>query len=392
MKPNFQNIFKAMRRDVSLSDYTSIELGGPARYFYTCEDPAELPLLLAWARGNALPVAWLGGGSNLLVPDEGYPGLVIKIGWTGIRFQEETLETSAPDEVGPSVFVSAMAGENWDDFVLSCVARGLTGVECLSGIPGLVGATPIQNVGAYGQEVAETIVGLRALEPASGDILEFAPEDCGFGYRRSRFKYEDRSRYVILEVDFRLQKNAPPAIRYGELARRLARDEVLEKNQPGPRQLMAVRQAVLELRAGKSMVLAKDDFNTRSCGSYFTNPVVSADDFASLLAKCLARGLAEPPHYEDPQGIKLPAAWLVEQAGFPKGYRPPVSKDENENGREADAGISTNHSLAIINLAAARGEAGSTAAVRELEDNIRARVLEVFGVELEREPVVLTLD
>jgi UDP-N-acetylmuramate dehydrogenase len=253
------------------------------------------------------------------------------------------------------------AGEEWDTIVERAVARGLAGIECLSGIPGRVGATPIQNVGAYGQEVAETIARVRAYDLESGRFVEFAAAECGFGYRDSRFKREDRGRYVVTSVTFRLAPGGEPAVRYPELERALGE---------GRRSLAEVREAVIAIRRRKSMVLDPEDPDARSAGSFFVNPVVPDE-----VADRIAASHADPmPRYAAPGGAKLSAAWLIERAGLSRGYR---------NG---NAGISSKHTLAIVN----RG--GATAAeVVALAREVRDRVRDRFGVTLTPEPVFVGL-
>ena len=288
----------------------------------------------------------LAGGSNVVISDAGFPGRVVLLCTRGIR-------VIGRDE--GHVVVRVAAGESWDDFVAGAVARGWSGVECLSGIPGSAGATPIQNVGAYGQEVAQTIVAVHAYDRRAGEIRVLAPAECGFGYRTSAFKHNDR--WLVLEVDFRLAVRSDSApVRYAELARQLG----VEAGDRVPLDL--ARDTVLKLRAGKGMVLDPDDRDTWSVGSFFTNPVLAE--------------LPDPrmPHWPGPDGIvKIPAAWLIERAGFGKGFTV-----------GGDVAISSKHTLALTN----RGS-GTTAALLELARVIRDGVHDRFGIELHPEPVLV---
>jgi UDP-N-acetylmuramate dehydrogenase len=297
------------------------------------------------------PLLLLAGGSNVVIADEGFDGLVLRIATRGI-------ERAADDG---SVRLSVAAGESWDELVAGAVADGLVGVECLAGIPGSVGATPIQNVGAYGQEVSETITSVRVLDRRSGEVLELAPEECGFGYRTSAFKRAPGER-VVLSVEFVLPRATESApVRYGELARALG----VELGESAP--AAAVREAVLALRRGKGMVLDPADPDSVSAGSFFTNPILGADAFEALARRAGER----PPAFGEPDGrVKTSAAWLVERAGFHRGYG---------DGR---AGISSKHTLALVN----RGGA-TTAELVALAREIAAGVQRHFGVELVPEPV-----
>ena len=352
---------------VDLSPLTTMRLGGPARYLARCRTADEIRTALDWAAGQRLPVQVLGGGSNTIFDDGGYLGLVLKLELSGVRFEGG----------GGQVEVSALAGEGWDDLVRRCIARGLSGIECLSGIPGLVGAAPMQNVGAYGQEVAGTIAAVRAVERATLKEVEFANRQCGFRYRNSRFKSEDRDRYVITEVVFRLEEGVRPELRYRELSESVARGGGLDGLEPGEPASSAVRAAVLELRRSKSMVLDPGDPNTRSVGSFFLNPVLSEAELSALRRRCAEAPDEEQtriPVFPDPGGHKVPAAWRVERAGFRKGQR------------LGGAAVSENHALALVN----RG--GGSADVLKLAAAIKQQVEERFGVRLEREPVVVSAE
>jgi UDP-N-acetylmuramate dehydrogenase len=360
-------------RQVRLAEHTTLRLGGPAAHFVEAQTEPELVQAVSDADLAGEPLLVLGGGSNLVVADEGFPGTVVRVGVTG------THVTAA--EAG-AVRVTAAAGEDWDGLVQRCVKDGLSGIECLSGIPGLAGATPIQNVGAYGQEVAQTVVAVRAYDRSLREVVTLGAADCEFGYRTSMFKRTAAAgggpglpaatgRFVVLGVTLRLvagQLSAP--VRYAELCR------VLGVADGGRVPLEFARAAVLELRRGKGMVLDEDDPDTRSAGSFFTNPVLSAAEFAGLRA----RVAGEVPHWPAGDGlVKVPAAWLIEQAGFGKGF----------GGRAATAGragarVSTKHTLALTNP----GE-GTTASLIELAGEIRDGVLAAFGVRLVNEPVLV---
>ena len=329
----------------ALAPRTTLQLGGPARYFAACRTPVEIRNALQWARAERLPVQILGGGSNIIFPDQGYAGLVLKIGLQGIEFSADT--------------ASVGAGEDWDRFVAKCIDRDLAGVECLSGIPGLVGATPIQNVGAYGQEMRDILVEVRTLDRQSLEEVSFANAECDFAYRQSRFKRSDRDRYIILAVTCRLEPGGPAQISYPELQRRVGADA----------SLAAVRDAVLALRRHKSMVIDPQDPNSRSVGSFFLNPVIGTDAFAAI-----SRDHPDAPRFPAPDGVKVPAAWLVERTGFRKGY----TRDR--------VGISDRHALALVN----RG--GTTRDLLALADEIQAAVEQTFGIRLEREPVLVGRD
>jgi UDP-N-acetylmuramate dehydrogenase len=337
-------------------------VGGTARYFVDCTSEEAIRQALVYARDHDLHTHILGGGSNTLVADEGFDGLVIKISLPGISF----------DRTGSRVLALAGAGEDWDRFVQQTVNRGLGGIECLSGIPGLVGATPVQNVGAYGQEVRTTISGVRAIDRSTLETLTLQPDDCRFGYRTSRFKTEDAGRYVITRITFALMQDALPIVRYPELSEELTKSNDISSLPAGRESLTAVREAVLRIRRRKSMVIDPADPNTKSVGSFFVNPVLSPKEFDALNDRARALGTRLPvAHFPAGSEIKVSAAWLVEQAGFSKGYR------------RGKAGISEHHSLALVN------HGGTTREILDLASAIEASVLEKFGVRLQREPVFL---
>lgn len=367
-----------VREQVALSDYTTLRLGGPAARFIDAETDQEIIAALQAADSRGEPVLVLGGGSNLVVADEGFPGTVIRILTRGI--------SQEPAADGGRVLTVA-AGEDWDALVRRCVSGGLSGLECLSGIPGLVGATPIQNVGAYGQDVAEIIVTVRAYDRARGLEVIMPNASCGFGYRTSMFKRATESatgRFVVLGVTFMLAADALSApLRYGELARSLGME------QGGRMPLAAVREAVLALRRGKGMVLDPADPDTASAGSFFTNPVLDSAQFAALQDKVAAVcGPGTPiPRYPAEAGqVKVSAAWLIEHAGFRKGY-PNLGGGRDDAAGAGTRGprISTKHTLALVNPGGS-----STKALLELAAEIADGVRDTFGVELVTEPMLVT--
>jgi len=357
---------------VPLAGYTTLRLGGPARHFAEAADDTELVGQVWAADERGEPLLVLGGGSNLVVADEGFPGTVVHVATRGIRHE--------PD--GDRVLLTVAAGEDWDTVVAGTVADGLAGLECLSGIPGLAGATPIQNVGAYGQEVAQTLVAVRGYDREQGQVVDLTAADCGFGYRTSAFKRSLRTwagpggpgvtgRFVVLGVTFRLERSARSApVRYGELARTLGVPE------GGRAPLGDVRSAVLALRRGKGMVLDATDPDTRSAGSFFTNPVLDLAAFAELeraVATTVGPGTRIPTFPAAPGQVKVPAAWLIERAGFTKGY---PGKDGPR--------ISTKHTLALTNPGTA-----TTATLLALAREITITVRNSFGVDLVPEPVLV---
>lgn len=339
----------SLQENIRLAPFTTLQVGGAARYFAEADSEAAVHTAFAFAARERLPVFVLGGGSNVLVADEGFPGLVIRVALKGISFAAE----SEP------ALVTAGAGEDWDGLVAQCVARDLAGIECLSGIPGSVGGTPVQNVGAYGQEVSETIRNVRALDRRTEEIVELSNAACGFRYRASIFNTTERDRYVVLAVTYALRRHGAPTLRYADL-------QTFFAGHSAPPSLQEVRAAVLAIRARKGMVIDAHDPDTRSAGSFFKNPVLTKEAFARL-----ADAVDEmPPSFPAGEQVKVPAAWLIERAGFAKGYA---------KGR---AGISSKHTLALVN----RG--GATAReICDLAQEIQARVQERFGVALVPEPV-----
>ncbi|MGH7312980.1 MAG: UDP-N-acetylmuramate dehydrogenase, partial [Candidatus Rokuibacteriota bacterium] len=286
-----------------LAPYCTLGVGGPARYFVEARDETMVQAALAWARRRGLAVRVIGGGSNLLVADEGVEALVIRIASRGVVARRRGLH----------VVVTAAAGEPWDALVGRAVERGWAGLECLSGIPGSVGATPIQNVGAYGQEVSETVIHVRALDTRDGRVLTMGNHDCRFTYRDSIFKSGEPERWVVLAVQYRLRPGGAPTIRYAELERHLG------AHGSGTPSLTDVRASVLAIRRSKSMVIEAGDENQRSCGSFFTNPLVTVAEAAKVQA---VAGDPTMPQWPQPDGrVKLAAGWLIERAGFARGLR-----------------------------------------------------------------------
>jgi len=343
-----------IREFVPLRNYTTLGVGGPARYFVCVTAVDQLPAALDEALRRSLPVLILGGGSNLVVSDRGFPGFVVQIGLRGI-------ETSGPG------LVTAAAGEEWDRLVAWSVERGLAGIENLSGIPGSVGGTPIQNVGAYGQEVSETIESVRAFDRSAGCIRDVPARDCGFGYRASRFNTADRDRFVVLGVTFQLREDGRVNITYPDLASRFPAGTMPCVDE--------VRRAVMEIRAAKAMLLDPAVPDSRSAGSFFRNPVLSLESFAELENRAASTGRLEPgeviPRYPADGGrLKVPAAWLIERAGFRKGQR------------QGRVGISNRHTLALVNLGGATSDE-----IIAMMKQIQTGVELIFGLRLQPEPV-----
>ncbi len=354
------SITDVIANHVELAPFTTLGLGGRARYFATVTSVEQIIACLDWAARHALPVHVLGGGSNTVFADGGFPGLVLHMGITGCHWE------NAKDRV----LAHVQAGETWDAFVQAAVDRGLAGVECLSGIPGQVGASPIQNVGAYGQEICQTLVQVSVLDRHTWRSSHIDAADCGFAYRWSRFKGPDRDRFIILAGTFSLGCDGRPQVDSAELARRLGAPSGTKTPPPGPETLAWIRECVLDLRRSKSMVVDTRDPESRSAGSFFLNPVLDAAGLAALRSRCADPGAV--PAFEVSGGFRVPAAWLVEHAGFQRGY----ARD--------GVGVSARHALALVN----RG--GSTAALLCLADDIKAAVHRCFGVHLQREPVVVT--
>lgn len=344
-----------IQENIPLAPFTTLKVGGAARYFVKAESEDDVVRAVHYARENNLQLFILGGGSNIVVSDEGFNGLVLQIALKGISEKAE----------GEKIIITAAAGEDWDEFVNFCVEKKYAGIETLSGIPGFIGGTPVQNVGAYGQEVSETIVSVHVFDRARNVITDLSNGQCDFSYRRSIFNTTEKEHYIVLSVTFALVPNGVPALRYKDV-----QDYFI--NHAGIPTLEEVRDAVIEIRAKKSMVIDESDPNTRSAGSFFKNPVVSEEEFHLVEERAKLLGLNETvPHFpaSDNQ-VKIPAAWLIERAGFYKGFN------------RGAVGISSNHTLAIIN----RG--GATANdIISFKKGIQSRVSEIFGVSLHPEPV-----
>ncbi|MBI4471139.1 MAG: UDP-N-acetylmuramate dehydrogenase [Acidobacteria bacterium] len=350
---NSTAVNSSILENVPLAPLTTLGIGGPARYFiHTLSENTVLDAI-SFAKDNALPLFVLGGGSNLLVADRGFPGLVLKIGIRGFEW----------NSAGGRQLLCAGAGEEWDHVVAECVGRNLAGVECLSGIPGSVGGTPIQNIGAYGQEVSEVLTSVRAFDRQTGKILELSREDCGFTYRTSIFNTTARDRYIVLHVSYSLIRDAAATIRYPDVRR-------FFEGHTGQPSLQQVRQAVRSIRASKAMLLVEGDPDCRSAGSFFKNPIVSETEFAAIQSAIPTEPV--PRYPARPGFIKTAAAWLIERSGFSKGYS------------LGPVGLSTKHTLALIN------KGGATADdMLRLVREIRTRVKDRFGVNLVPEPVFL---
>lgn len=346
-----------VEHDVPMAPLTTLQVGGPARQLVRISAPEQAEALVSWWRAQGkdqrpslLP---LGGGSNLLVSDDGFAGLVVKMENSGLEVLEETEHR---------VRVRVGAGMVWDHFVAETTRRGWAGVECLSGIPGCVGAAPVQNIGAYGQEVSETIVAVEGFALDSGAPFRYENADCQFAYRHSRFKQAGQGRYLIVTVEFALNPGGAPTIRYRDLQERCKDRQVST--------LPEVRELVIEVRRSKSMVWDPADANHRSAGSFFTNPIVDA-----ALAERLVAETGMPRYPATPGQEKLSAAWLIEHSGLPKGFK---------THPEARVGLSTNHVLALTN----RGGA-SAAELIALADHVTEKVRAAYGVDLVPEPVFI---
>jgi UDP-N-acetylmuramate dehydrogenase len=342
-----------LQEQIPLAPLTTFKIGGPARYFVETKSVNEVSEAVGFAQSQQLPLFVLGGGSNLVISDAGWPGLVLKVGITEI--EERTENGKWLFDVG--------AGEEWDKFVALAVSKNCAGVECLSGIPGSVGGTPVQNVGAYGQEVSETIESVLALDLKDGQLRELCNHACGFNYRTSIFNTGERGRYIIVRVTYLLTRGGEPRIQYADLKKHFAGWSVSPK-------LSDVREAVRRIRASKGMLIIPGDQDCHSAGSFFKNPVLSQEQYDDLNKRSAAKGFEVPSYPALAAQRKVSAAWLVEHSGFSKGFN---------GGR---VGISRKHALAIVN----RGEA-TAADVLELKQHIQERVEEIWGIRLEPEPV-----
>ena len=342
-----------IKENQPLAPFTTFGIGGPARWFAEAASEQEIAEAAEWARERGVPLFVLGGGSNLLIADTGFAGLVLHVGLKGIERDGDVFR--------------AGAGESWSNCVEQTLGVGCAGMECLAGIPGTVGGTPVQNVGAYGQEVASVIERVRVFDRETREFVEFQNAECGFRYRRSRFNSTDRGRFIVTRVDYRVTPSGAPTLRYAELQR------AVEANRSGSGEptLKEVAEAVRQIRRSKGMLLVDGDPDCRSAGSFFKNPVVSEDLFQRIAARSASALPRFPvgPGAENAGSVKIPAAWLIEQAGFQKGYT------------LGNAGISSRHTLALIN------HSGATAGeILALADKIAGAVEAQFGIRLEREP------
>ena len=356
--------------NIPLAPLTTFRLGGPARFFVAASTAGDVQEAVEFAQARELPLFVLGGGSNLVIADRGWPGLVLQVAIPGIEQQP------GHNDEGKVLF-DAGAGESWDRVVSHAVMAQCAGVECLSGIPGSVGGTPVQNVGAYGQEVSQTIESVQVFDRQDGQVRELCNEACGFAYRSSIFNTTERERFIILRVVYALMPGGEPHLAYADLQRHF------EGRETRPN-LAETREAVRHIRARKGMLILprelpddssgnlSGDADSQSAGSFFKNPVLSAAQHEDLQKRAAAKGLHLPSYPALEQRHKVSAAWLVEKSGFARGYG---------FGR---VGISSKHALAIVN----RG--GATAAeVLALKDQIQHRVAELWGVRLEPEPVMV---
>ena len=342
-----------VRENVPLASLTTLGVGGDANFFVRAGSVRDVEEAVAFSKGKKLPLFVLGCGSNLVISDRGWNGLVLQIGIPEIEEHQKQEKT----------LFEAGAGVDWDEFVAHCIARNCAGVECLSGIPGSVGGTPVQNVGAYGHEVSETIVSVLAFDLDENRVRELNATECGFSYRTSIFNTSRRGRYIILQVSYALSPEGEPRLQYADLQKYFA-------GRDGTPTLAEVGEAVRKIRASKGMLIRPGDPDSRSAGSFFKNPILSTSQHDELTRRAAERKLNVPSYPALSQQKKISAAWLVENSGFRKGYA------------KGNVGISSKHALAIVN----RG--GATAAeILVLKDEIQARVEQTWGLRLEPEPV-----
>src|SRR5262245_11610391 len=349
-----QEFEQSLKTNTPLAPLTTLGIGGAANYFAEITSAGALAVGVEWARTRSLPLFVLGGGSNIVVADDGFPGLVLQVSINGVETYNEN----------GYVLVTAGAGEDWDNLVALTIAKNWAGFECLSGIPGRVGATPIQNVGAYGQDISESLVSLDALDVSTGELVELSASDCEFGYRSSRFKTRDHRSFIITRVKYRLVVDGAPAVRYPELQRLIGDLQHVT--------LQQVRETVLSIRRQKAMVIDPRDIDSRSVGSFFVNPTVTAEHFEEI-KESLASSVFDTdlPAFPAPNGrVKLSAAWLIEKAGINRGYV------------YGNVGTSAKHALAIIN----RG-GGTAREIIELKERIQRCVFDAFGIALTPEPM-----
>ncbi len=342
-----------IQENVPLAPLTTIGVGGPARFFVETRTIAEVTEAVGFSRSRDLPLFVLGGGSNLVISDEGFPGLVLKIGIGGVDDRQE--DGKLLFEVG--------AGEEWDKFVGRAVARNCAGIECLSGIPGSVGGTPVQNVGAYGEEVSETIESVLVLDLKDLQVRDLCSDACAFGYRTSIFNTTMRERYIVLRVTYALEPDGEARLEYADLKRYFAGWGKVPT-------LAEIRDAVRSIRANKGMLIVPGDEDCRSAGSFFKNPVLTDQEYRVLADRAALKRLQIPSYPALDAMKKVSAAWLVEHSGFRKGLS------------SGEVGISRKHALAIVN----RGHA-TAAEVVAFQGQIRERVEDIWGVKLQPEPV-----
>jgi len=349
-----------VQENIPLGPMTTFRIGGPARFFVKAKLIEDVEESVRFARTRDLPLFVLGGGSNLVVADSGWSGLVVKIAVDGI-------EQRSIDQEGKTLF-DVGAGEPWDRFVGHTVLAHCSGVECLSGIPGSVGGTPVQNVGAYGQDVSQTIESVQVFDRKDNQVRELCNQACGFFYRSSIFNTTERGRFIILRVTYALTPGGEPHLEYADLKRHFGGWEISPN-------LAQVREAVRHIRARKGMLIVEGDPDCQSAGSFFKNPVLSEEQLQDLDQRAEAKKLTIPSYPALEKQHKVSAAWLVEHSGFARGYA---------LGR---AGISSKHALAIVN----RGGATATE-ILALQDQIQQRVEEIWGVRLETEPVFVGIN
>ncbi len=347
-----------LQENIPLAPLTTLQVGGAARYFVEAASEADVREAVTWAKSRKLDLFILGGGSNLVVSDNGWPGLVIKIAIPGI----ERNPAEQSDNSGRTLF-DVGAGESWDRFVSHAVSHNCAGIECMSGIPGSVGGTPVQNVGAYGQEASETVVSVLALDLTDMQTRTLVAADCGFAYRKSMFNSSERGRYIILRVTYALTPGGRPSCKYADLQKHFS-------GWTGQPTLAQTRDAVKTIRASKAMLITPGDEDCRSAGSFFKNPVLSPEQYENVSRIASERNLAVPSYPMPSSERKVSAAWLVEHSGFCKGYT------------SGTVGISRKHALALVNRGGATAED-----IFDLKYDIEQRVREQWGIHLEAEPV-----
>lgn len=362
-----------IEENYSIAPLTTIGLGGAARYLIECNSPNDIKDAIVFSREKNLKFFVLAGGSNVVFPDKGFNGVIILLRSNkNSHLEERTLSMESAAGVvlqdQSSITLNIPAGQNWDNFVRYTVNNGYSGIECLSGIPGSLGATPVQNVGAYGQEIKDVFVSLNAIDVETLEEKTFTNKDCKFDYRQSRFKKNDKGNYIITDVTLKLSKTEDPKIKYPELQKYISENTNYDSADSLKEKLKIIRESVIAVRKKKSMVIDANDPNTRSCGSFFMNPVLDESLYTAFL---LSTESLDPPSYKTGNKYKIPAAWLIENSGFYKGYR------------YQGAGISTNHTLALVNYN------GTSKELLELADLIRGKVYEKFGISLHAEPEIL---